>query len=534
MQFVNEGITCQYYTLNDKLNRKIENITELSNNIYCDSFSYHDAGDNTTNFVETLTFSTSTNEANSSVDKGTITYLYNNMGHISSISYDSVTNTYDYDSHGRIVKEVNNQFGKKFIYSYDSKGNLSSKKTYLLANNTLPETKDYDDPYELDNFYPTTINGKSVSFEFGKLVSYGNIAFEYDILGNRRSKGTAENNTTTYLYEDGKLIIQRNPNGTELEFIYGDSSIIGFKHKTSNETKLYYFRKNILGDVIELYYNGSVVAKYAYDAWGNHVVYDANGDTNTSTTFIGNINPIRYRGYYYDVETQLYWVSSRYYSPELGRFIQPADVSTFNPLNINGLNLYSYANNNPIGVAYRSSGAGGGMVSSIASSVGGLNSGYHGAISNSSKWHFDPNFLTEAFGHIENGFSIIEGALTGYLNVKHLPQLESLSKISKKLMIGGIVLGLVVDAHNNFSNEQLSLKEQIIGFAVDGLYTVGSAALSYGISALVTAGLALIPGVGLFAVLGGALVSIGVMELIDWAVEEYGWLDSIKDWIESW
>ena len=108
------------------------------------------------------------------------------------------------------------------------------------------------------------------------------------------------------------------------------------------------------------------------------------------------------------------------------------------------------------------------MVSTIASSVGGLNSGYHGAVSNSSKWHFDPNFLTEAFGHIENGFSIIERTLAGYRNVKHLPKLENLSKISKKLMIGGIVLGLVVDAHNNFSNEQLSLKEQIVGFAVDG------------------------------------------------------------------
>lgn len=174
------------------------------------------------------------------------------------------------------------------------------------------------------------------------------------------------------------------------------------------------------------------------------------------------------------------------------------------------------------------------MVSSIAYSVGGLNSGYLGAISNSSKWHFDPNFLTESFGHIENGFSIIEGALAGYRNVKHLPQLESLSKISKKLMIGGILLGLVVDAHNNFSNEQLTLKEQTIGFTVDGLYTVGSAALSYGISSLATKGLVLIPGVGLFATLGGALVSIGVMEFIDWAVEKDGWLDSIKDWIESW
>ena len=270
------------------------------------------------------------------------------MGHISSISYDSVTNTYDYDSHGRIVKEVNNQFGKKFIYSYDSKGNLSSKKTYLLANNTLSETKNYDDPYELDNFYPTTINGKSVSFEFGKLVSYDNVTFTYDILGNRRSKGTSNNNTTTYLYEDGKLIIQRNPDGTELEFIYGDSSIIGFKHKTSNETKLYYFRKNILGDVIELYYNGSVVAKYVYDAWGNHKVYSPLGLENTLAGFIGNINPIRYRGYYYDVETQLFYCNSRYYSPELCRFISPDSIEYLDPQSINGLNLYCYCMNNPI------------------------------------------------------------------------------------------------------------------------------------------------------------------------------------------
>lgn len=195
-------------------------------------------------------------------------------------------------------------------------------------------------------------------------------------------------------------------------------------------------------------------------------------------------------------------------------------------------------NNNPIGIAYSSSGfggsAGGEMVSSIASSVEGLNYGYHDAVSNSSKWHFDPNLLTEAFKHIENGFSIIEGALAGYRNVKHLTQLTKLSKISKILMIGGIVLGLAVDAHNNFSNEQLTLKEQTIGFVVDGLYTIGSAALSYGISSLTTAGLALIPGVGLFAILGGALVSIAVIEIIDWAAEKYGWLDSIKDWVESW
>ena len=65
-------------------------------------------------------------------------------------------------------------------------------------------------------------------------------------------------------------------------------------------------------------------------------------------------NPFRYRGYYYDIETNLFLVTSLYYSPELGRFIQPADVSTLNSSSINGLNLYSYANNNPIGITYSS------------------------------------------------------------------------------------------------------------------------------------------------------------------------------------
>lgn len=60
----------------------------------------------------------------------------------------------------------------------------------------------------------------------------------------------------------------------------------------------------------------------------------------------------------HDVETNLFLVTSRYYSPELGRFIQPADVSSLNPSNINGLNLYAYANNNPIGIAYSSSSVG--------------------------------------------------------------------------------------------------------------------------------------------------------------------------------
>ena len=67
------------------------------------------------------------------------------------------------------------------------------------------------------------------------------------------------------------------------------------------------------------------------DAWGNHKVLDDAGTENTSDDFIGNINPIRYRGYYYDRETNLYYLISRYYDPEIGRFINNDSIGYIDP-----------------------------------------------------------------------------------------------------------------------------------------------------------------------------------------------------------
>ena len=111
----------------------------------------------------------------------------------------------------------------------------------------------------------------------------------------------------------------------------------------------YYSIRNIFGDIKGIYESdGSLCALYEYDPFGNHKVLNASGVVNTSGTFIGNINPFRYKGYYYDVETGLFMMGHRYYSPELCRFIQPSNISSLNPHSINGLNLYCYANNNPI------------------------------------------------------------------------------------------------------------------------------------------------------------------------------------------
>ena len=78
------------------------------------------------------------------------------------------------------------------------------------------------------------------------------------------------------------------------------------------------------GDVIAILdTNGEVVARYTYDAWGKVLmVTDGNGNINTSSTFIGNVNPIRYRGYYYDTETGWYYLNSQYYDPQVEKVYQ--------------------------------------------------------------------------------------------------------------------------------------------------------------------------------------------------------------------
>ena len=94
--------------------------------------------------------------------------------------------------------------------------------------------------------------------------------------------------------------------------------------------------------------NGKVVVQYYYDAWGSHKVVTADGNAIASSSRIGNINPFRYRGYYYDTETGLYFLQTRYYDPETGRFLNRDSVSYAGPETIGGLNLYAYCLNNPV------------------------------------------------------------------------------------------------------------------------------------------------------------------------------------------
>ena len=123
------------------------------------------------------------------------------------------------------------------------------------------------------------------------------------------------------------------------EILYIDNAI-GLGYNKYNGQK-YVYRKNLQGDIVAILDEcGCTRGTYEYDAWGK-IIWQGGSELLT-------INPFRYRGYYYDEETGLYYLNSRYYDPETGRFISPDSLKYLEPETCNGLNLYAYCGNNPV------------------------------------------------------------------------------------------------------------------------------------------------------------------------------------------
>ena len=115
----------------------------------------------------------------------------------------------------------------------------------------------------------------------------------------------------------------------------------------------YYYRTNAQGDVKQIVdSNYNVVAYYAYDAWGKLLaVLDGNDNPITDSSHFAVVNPFRYRGYVYDTETGFYYLQSRYYDPEIGRFINADGEISGVGGDIRGYNLFSYCFNNPVNMS---------------------------------------------------------------------------------------------------------------------------------------------------------------------------------------
>ena len=309
--------------------------------------------------------------------------------------------TYEYDKLNRLTRENNERLGKTWTYSYDAGGNITERKEYAyttaeqLDNETATATKEYvyrtsgwkDQLLSYDgesivydaSGNPTTYRGATLGFEAGRrLKSYKKAGdanayeFTFDYRGVRNSKKTKDadghDKTWSFYYdEDGKLwgetksekVLQGNfgiklwtNQITKIGYFHLNSGLAGFT--LSRQTGIadavkadYIYRKNALGDIDGIFDTDmNLIGEYVYDAWGNCTIEAAGADN----IEIMETNPFRYRGYYWDKELNLYYLQTRYYDPETGRFINADGIeyALEQYKNINALNLYSYCNNNPI------------------------------------------------------------------------------------------------------------------------------------------------------------------------------------------
>ncbi len=246
------------------------------------------------------------------------------------------------------------------------------------------------------------------------------------------------------------------------------------------------------------------------------------------------------------IETSMYYCKSRYYVPEWGRFLTPDSFEYLDPTSIIGLNLFAYCNNDPVN--YRQRPVSFGVISSSISSIS--NGGIYLSGSNSStsvglsrvNWESAgfqiPIWISSLMSGSDFGTSIAPVLRTifqyiRYPGVKDLNKLYGLDFVPGKLntlcsVIGYGLLGLNIglSAWTNFTNDNLTTKQQWISFGVDTAYTLGTFGIGYAVGALVS----LIPGVGVFI---APFVSAGVTWFIDWTNEKWGWVDDVKQWFND-
>ena len=164
-------------------------------------------------------------------------------------------------------------------------------------------------------------------------------------MGHGRQLSSMSNGSVTWTYTyDASGHRKSRTNGTaEYEYIYDEERPMALRVYNGEAVTTYYYVTNLQGDVVAILNKaGKAIVEYSYDAWGN--VESITGEYKGG---LGLRNPLLYRGYVYDRETKLYYLNSRYYDPETGRFLN-TDIYPSTGQGLIGNNMYAYCLNNPI------------------------------------------------------------------------------------------------------------------------------------------------------------------------------------------
>ncbi len=339
-----DGSREDYTYYKDNLNKTLTN--KKSNGTIIDTYEY--------------TYDGAHNQTSKTDAKGVTTYTYDSVNRLESVtepngtvtkySYDKAGNrntqvvtkdgktavtVYTYNEQNRLltVTTVSDGIVDKTVYTYDNNGNQISSAHSIVkaatgADATLTIVAAGSSPGT-----EVTLNTYDVWNQLVKTIIDDKIVTNaYNGEGYRVSK-TVNGDTTNYLYEGDKVILEVDGSGAEKAHnVYGTHLV-----SRTVEGQTLYYMYNGHADVTALLDNdGNIVATYYYDAFGNIVEQTGNADNN-----------ITYAGYQYDKETGLYYLNARMYDPVTARFLQEDTYrgDRNDPLS---LNLYTYCHNEPM------------------------------------------------------------------------------------------------------------------------------------------------------------------------------------------
>ena len=357
--------TNSYDALGRLLNSKYNTTSELT-------VSYTYVGDSEQGTTTTLV---------ASVDIGgkELSYTYDEDGNITEIKENgTLKESYSYDDLGQMTRENSVDNSQTILYTYDGSGNILSKTTYpYTVGEITAEGTVVTYTYGNENWGDllTAYNGEAITYDkIGNPLKYrSGMKFQWDG-GRKLTSFSTPNAAGNYVYNADGIRVYKEVNGNKTEYylngteiqteitnfggitrrvdyIYDENgSIYGF---VVDNTAKYYYTKNLQGDIIGILDStGTQIVEYSYDAWGKATVSYPNTSGLTDAEkqaryLLGSNNPFRYRGYYFDNETGFYYLNSRYYDPETGRFLN-ADSVTDGGAGVIGNNLFIYAANNPV------------------------------------------------------------------------------------------------------------------------------------------------------------------------------------------
>ena len=369
-------------------------VNSNTNFSYSSNYSYLDYAGSTTRTTSRLGTYTFRNADNAILTGNR--YVYDANGNITKIYEVFTVNStdterliaeYEYDELNQLKKETRKTYTGNsttptattvVTYTIDTAGNISSVETKVNGTTTETVEYTYGASYWSDRLTAIKVNGTTKTIGYATYLNPSSwyngteytgltwtqgrrlssitkgsstYSYEYDMSGVRSVK-IAGGKRHEYVTQNGRVVRDTVTDASTgafqyvLDFTYDQNGrpLTMRRYTNANMTNGYTtFRYvcNAQGDVVKLMYSGTAYAEYTYDAWGNVI---------SSSGSLADLNPLRYRSYYFDVETGFYYLQSRYYDPALGRFIN-ADSYASTGQGFIGYNMFAYCGNGPVSLS---------------------------------------------------------------------------------------------------------------------------------------------------------------------------------------